>query len=73
MSSEAVVASGLGLLSVLCEKQHPEFLAITHAHPSTRAILSALLALATREPPPLLVHIIPVSGRDGVAHGLAGY
>lgn len=48
MSSEAVVASGLGLLSVLCEKQHPEFLAITHAHPSTRAILSALLALATR-------------------------
>jgi hypothetical protein len=42
-----MLASGLGLLAILCEKQQPEFLAIAHHQPPIHAIINALLSLAT--------------------------
>lgn len=45
--SEGVLGNALGLLSILCEKQQPEFLALAHVHASTHDLLRTLLRLAS--------------------------
>lgn len=63
-AGEAVLASGLGLLAILCEKQQPEFLAIAHLQPPIHAIINTLITLATD-----YLQKLGQQGKEGEASG----